>query len=80
MFTKILVPLDGSDLAEGVLPYVTQVARGYDAPVQLLSVIDPEDIDLPSSAEMDHGCWSPMRRTELVSSWRRSLPDRPETV
>ena len=31
MLSKILVPLDGSDLAESVLPYVTELATRSDA-------------------------------------------------
>lgn len=50
MFKKILVPLDGSELAEGILPYVMQMARGLDLPVTLLSVVDPEDVEMPDSA------------------------------
>lgn len=49
MFKKILVPLDGSKLAEGILPYVTQLARGLDIPVTLLSVVDPRDVEMPRS-------------------------------
>ncbi len=47
MFQKILVPLDGTESAEGILPYVSQLARGLNAPLVLLSVIDPEDVNLP---------------------------------
>lgn len=44
MYTKILVPLDGSELAEGVLPYVRSLALDLQLPVTLLQVIDPEVI------------------------------------
>ena len=47
MFTKILVPLDGTDLAEGILPYVSRLAKGMDTPLVLLSVVDPDTIELP---------------------------------
>ena len=40
MYTKILVPLDGSNLSEGVLPYVRSLARAVNAPVELLRVDD----------------------------------------
>ncbi|HEY7556265.1 MAG TPA: universal stress protein [Candidatus Binatia bacterium] len=42
MYNKILVPLDGSHLAEAVLPYVTFLATVLQAPVDLLNVDDPE--------------------------------------
>ena len=41
MFTRILVPLDGSKTAEGVLPYVISEASHHDAVVVLLRVIAP---------------------------------------
>jgi nucleotide-binding universal stress UspA family protein len=42
MFNKILVPLDGSGLAEGVLRFVSQFAEGYRTPLLLATVIDPD--------------------------------------
>ena len=41
MYRQILVPLDGSKLAEQVIPYVRLLARGLGAQVQLLRVIEP---------------------------------------
>jgi nucleotide-binding universal stress UspA family protein len=40
MYTKILVPLDGSATAEAALPYVEALAVGFKTAVELLSVID----------------------------------------
>jgi nucleotide-binding universal stress UspA family protein len=40
MFNKILVPLDGSDLAECVLPHVVTLARSSGAEVILLQVLE----------------------------------------
>ncbi len=40
MFRKIMVPLDGSDEAEAILPYVSHIASGMDLGVALLSVMD----------------------------------------
>ena len=45
MFDKILVPLDGTELAEGVLRYVSRLAKGLDIPLVLLSVVDTRDIE-----------------------------------
>ena len=42
MYKKILVPLDGSKLAEGVLPYARLLASALELPVDLLHVNDPE--------------------------------------
>lgn len=42
MYRKILVPLDGSELAECVLPHVEAVAKGFEAcEVILLHVVEP---------------------------------------
>jgi nucleotide-binding universal stress UspA family protein len=41
MFEHMLVPLDGSSLSEGVLPYAEYLARGLGARVILLSVVNP---------------------------------------
>ncbi|MGH7844231.1 MAG: universal stress protein, partial [Candidatus Binatia bacterium] len=49
MYTKIIVPLDGSELAEGVLPYVRSLARELQLPVTLLQVIDPDAISIVSA-------------------------------
>jgi nucleotide-binding universal stress UspA family protein len=52
MFDKILVPLDGSPLAETVLPHVVALARIYDAHIHLLRVLDPQgDPNLPGSSD-----------------------------
>lgn len=49
MFKKILVPLDGSDLAEQVLPHALMLADAFDAAVRLLRVVEgPDDIDIAS--------------------------------
>ena len=46
----ILVPLDGSDVAAGILPYVVQVAGKANIPLVLLTAVDPDAIDYPASA------------------------------
>lgn len=48
MVEKILVPLDGSDLAEHILPYVSHMARGLRATAHLLSVVDPDAVEVPN--------------------------------
>ncbi|HYA28678.1 MAG TPA: universal stress protein [Acidobacteriota bacterium] len=45
MYSKILVPLDGSPIAENALPYARAFARGLQVPVDLLYVIDLADIE-----------------------------------
>ena len=40
MYSKILVPLDGSKRAEKILPHVEELARLYDAEVVFLQVLE----------------------------------------
>lgn len=50
MYSKILVPLDGSTAAECALPLVRALARRLAIPVQLLGVIDLREISRSVSA------------------------------
>ena len=51
MYTKILVPLDGSAVAEQVLPYVRTLAGGLKIPVELMGVVDVAQLDSHIAAE-----------------------------
>ena len=42
-FRKLIVPLDGSNLAEQVLPMARKFARAYNAQIELLAVDDDKD-------------------------------------
>ena len=44
MYSKLLIPLDGSKTAEKVLPYARYLAGKFRLPVELLAVIDIADI------------------------------------
>ncbi len=46
----ILVPLDGTDIAKEILPYVSQLALKEDTPLVLLTVVDPDDIEYPTGS------------------------------
>jgi nucleotide-binding universal stress UspA family protein len=41
MYRRVLVPLDGSRLAEGILPFVLQIAGPLDLEVVLVRVVEP---------------------------------------
>jgi nucleotide-binding universal stress UspA family protein len=41
MFERILIPLDGSSLAECVLPYLVAICGNFDSEINLLRVLDP---------------------------------------
>ena len=51
MYTRILVPLDGSATAEAVLPYAQAFAAGFKTSVELLSVIDIGAMTIHLSAD-----------------------------
>lgn len=54
MYKRILVPLDGSELAERILPVVERWAFGLGARVQLLGVVE-EDLSAPMDEPMPGG-------------------------
>jgi nucleotide-binding universal stress UspA family protein len=48
MFKRLIVPLDGSELAETALPYAEEIARHFSSEIILVNVRTPvEDIDHP---------------------------------
>jgi nucleotide-binding universal stress UspA family protein len=51
MYSKILVPLDGSKTAENVLPYARFLAGKFKVPVELLAVLDIAEMATHISAE-----------------------------
>lgn len=51
MYTRILLPLDGSKIAEQVLPYGRFLAKALEIPVELLEVIDLEALRLLANPE-----------------------------
>ncbi len=45
---RILIPMDGSAIAAGILPIAGDLARRLNARVDLLAVVDPDTTELPS--------------------------------
>jgi nucleotide-binding universal stress UspA family protein len=54
MYTRLLIPLDGSKTAEKVLPYARFLASKWKLPVELLEVIDIAEIATRISPEKAH--------------------------
>ena len=52
MYTRILVPLDESKLAEHALPYAILLARVFQSRIELIRVMEP----LPPALKGDRGC------------------------
>ena len=64
LFRRIAVPLDGTDEAEDILPYVCEIAGNAGVPLLLHSVVDPSAIEYPTfkakpPAQMPAGSGSP---------------------
>jgi len=51
MYTRMLIPLDESKVAEQVLPYARCLAKALAVPVELLEVIDPEALNVLARPE-----------------------------
>jgi nucleotide-binding universal stress UspA family protein len=54
MYTRILIPLDGSKTAEKVLPYARFLASKLKLPVELLAIVDIVELGLNLSPENAH--------------------------
>ena len=52
MLSKIVIPMDGSDLSEQIIPYCAALSKGLGSSMTLLHVIDTDL--LPDTAELHH--------------------------
>lgn len=80
MYTKILLPLDGSPVAEQVLPYARFLAKSLDARVELVHAVEPEII--ATYADPNHGRYVDIVQSTLkeealryLSGIRAALPN-----
>lgn len=69
MFKNILVPLDGSKLAEAALPVAVTLAENLSAPVTLLHVIEQ---DAPSEVHNDRHLTDPQEAQKYLDELRGS--------
>ncbi len=75
MFEKVLVCLDGSPLAEEILPYIVQESRHFNK-VVLLTVLDAPIIDLPIGVPGEN--LPPVQSGEMLKKFRKAIvKDRP---
>lgn len=76
MYQKIMVPLDGSELAECVLPHVESIAKGCSAPnVVFVRVVEP--VQLPITAVSYGG---PAFAGEDAAKVRKELDEHNKTA
>ena len=79
MYQTILVPLDGSERAERILPYVEELAQKFAAKLILLQVLPGADLmgdgnnaDVPPASEDAKGSLSADSTVELLEAWLSS--------
>lgn len=70
MYSEILIPLDGSSLAEEVLPYAQLFATAFEVPMELLCVVDPETVSAEGSDAVANAC---RERSGYLEGIARSL-------
>ncbi|MBI2531249.1 MAG: universal stress protein, partial [Deltaproteobacteria bacterium] len=71
MYTRMLIPLDGSTVAEQVLPYARFLAKGLAIPVDLLEVVDADALQL--LADPERGRYIDIVLAEKMQSCRSYL-------
>jgi len=53
-YNKVIVPLDGSKLAESVLPHVEKIAKGCSIPqVILITITEPVQVKTPVGERLE---------------------------
>ncbi|RMG89306.1 MAG: universal stress protein [Chloroflexi bacterium] len=71
MFKKILVPLDGSHLAEMAIPYALELASRFEAEITLLRVVQPPQLIM---ADVSGGVYA-----ELLVEMRKQAENEART-
>jgi nucleotide-binding universal stress UspA family protein len=82
MFQKILVPLDGSSLAEVALPYVIRLAQAHGSELLFVRVVPQAVHPPPLYSAVDADVWL-MRQTQQrqeVESYLDTITCRPEVA
>ena len=83
MYSKILVPLDSSELAEQALPHVIGNALAHDAAVHLDAGNRPGGHDLATAAahdRTDRERWCEPDRTAALEAWAASAGEYLDSV
>ncbi len=68
MFNKMLAPLDGSTLAEGILPYAAALAKAVGSSITLCYVADLSSLETPFiGTQMPHRLYSEALKHQVAS-------------
>ncbi len=73
MFTKALVPLDGTEVSEGIIPFITQFARGLEMGVVLATAVELDPMRAGLLRRLAGGLTEPLTSDSLAD--RRGVPD-----
>ena len=76
MYHAILVPLDGSERAEAILPHVEDLARRYSAAVIFVQVVEPVPLCLGPEGAYAVLLQEAEQRTEQAASYLSALQDQ----
>ena len=70
----ILVPMDGTEVSEGILPWVARIAGQADARLILLTAVDPDGIEYPPVGPPAQPDWA-MFRNQVEENSRTHAQD-----
>jgi nucleotide-binding universal stress UspA family protein len=75
MYSRILVPLDGSKRAEAILPHVLDLARRYDATVVFMRAVEPITVNVGLYGSYTLLQEEQKQRTEQAESYLSALQE-----
>ena len=75
----ILVPMDGTEVSEGILPWVARIAGQADARLILLTAVDPDGIEYPPVGPPAQPDWA-MFRDQVEENSRTHAQDALQAV
>ena len=75
-FKRILVPIDYSPHSSEAIQVAMDLARRYEASIQLVHVYQPVDFGLPEGFMS----YAPIQETELISALTKKLEDEQKTA
>ena len=72
MYKRVLVPLDGSKLAEDILPFTERFSSGFNIPLHLLTVIPQDAVAATRAADPD----ASRKATQKAQDYLRGVSER----
>jgi nucleotide-binding universal stress UspA family protein len=72
MYARVLVPLDGSPLAEEILPLAERLSSGFDIPIHLLTIVQQNAMGFTRAT----GSHASMKAAEAAQAYLRLVAER----